>query len=157
MAGARQPTALLLAKGKKHLTKAEIQERLAGEVLPIADNITAPGYLTKKQQVEFYKYAEQLEKLNILGETDVDALARYVLSLELYVKLTKKLNTAIAQDESMLIDEYFKAQEKAFKQCRASATDLGLTISSRCKLVVPQVQEEKKESKFSRFKKGVVS
>ena len=157
MAGARQPTALVIAKGKKHLTKAEIQERLASEVLPVTDNITAPDYLTKKQQAEFYKYAEQLEKLSILGETDVDALARYVLSLELYVKLTKKLNTAIAQGESMLIDECFKAQEKAFKQCRASALDLGLTISSRCKLVVPQVQEEKKESKFSRFKKGVVS
>ena len=42
-------------------------------------------------------------------------------------------------------------QDKAFKQVRAAASDLGLTISSRCRLVVPQAPEVPKTNKFSRF------
>nr|WP_233099829.1 phage terminase small subunit P27 family [Bacillus velezensis] len=29
-------------------------------------------------------------------------------------------------------------QDKLFKQCRQASSDLGLTISSRCKLVIPK-------------------
>ena len=50
MAGKRQPIELVIANGKKNLTKAEIKERLESEVKPIADDIIAPPYLTKKQK-----------------------------------------------------------------------------------------------------------
>ena len=33
-------------------------------------------------------------------------------------------------------------QDKVFKQCQSSARDLGLTISSRCKLIVPKLEED---------------
>jgi P27 family predicted phage terminase small subunit len=36
-------------------------------------------------------------------------------------------------------------QDKLFKQCRASAMDLGLTISSRCRLVIPTTDNKEKE------------
>ena len=36
-------------------------------------------------------------------------------------------------------------QDKLFKQCRQTATDLGLTITSRCKIVLPKTKEEKKK------------
>jgi P27 family predicted phage terminase small subunit len=156
MAGQRQPTALLLAKGKKHLTKAEIEERLNSEPDILTDNITAPDYLTKKQAEEFNKIAEQLKRLNIMSETDVDTLARFIISRDLYVKLSKQLRKAEVLNDPILLEKYLKNQDRAFKQCRASAIDLGLTISSRCKLVVPQIKEpEVKENKFSTFKKGV--
>lgn len=151
MGRARQPVDLLISKGKKNLTKKEIEERRANEIRPIADNIVAPNYLTKKQKEEFYRYAEQLEKLKIIGETDVDALARYVVSLDLYVKLSKQLSKKEVYSDPELLDKYMKNQDRAFKQCRTSASDLGLTISSRCKLVVPQPPEEKKVNKFSKF------
>ena len=42
-------------------------------------------------------------------------------------------------------------QDRCFKQCRQSAADFGLTVSSRCRLVVPKPAEEKKENKFAKF------
>ncbi len=154
MAGQRQPIELVLARGRKNLTKAEIQERLDSEIRPVVDNIVAPDYLTKAQKAEFDKIAEQLQKLKIIGETDVDALGRYILSRDLYIKLSKQLRKSAVLNDPIMLDKYMKNQDKAFKQCRASATDLGLTISSRCKLVVPAANApEKKENKFKKFEK----
>lgn len=154
MAGQRQPIALVVAKGAKHLTKAEIAEREAREIKPNADNIVAPAYLTKKQKEEFYQYAEQLQRLKIIGETDVDALARYVISKDLYVKLSKQISKSSVLTDPVLLDKYMKNQDRIFKQCRSSANDLGLSISSRCKLVVPATKDdEKKENKFKKFEK----
>lgn len=64
MARPREPLAVVQAKGLKHLTKAEIQERQDREIKPITDNIIAPGYLTKKQKDDFYKISKQLQKLD---------------------------------------------------------------------------------------------
>lgn len=154
MAGQRQPIELVIAKGKKNLTKAEIQERRDSEVKPIADNITAPPYLSKKQKDEFNKIADQLNKLKIMGETDVDALARYIIAKDLYIKVSKQLNKSEVISNPIVLDNYLKNQDRLFKQCRSSANDLGLSISSRCKLVVPATKEDKpKENKFSRFEK----
>jgi P27 family predicted phage terminase small subunit len=154
MARPKQPIELVIANGRKNLTKAEIKERREREVKPIADDIVAPEYLTKKQAEEFYKISAQLEKLKIMGETDVDALARYIISKDLYVKLSKQLNKSEIINNPILLNNYLKNQNKMFNQCRASASDLGLTISSRCKLVVPATNEEqKKENRFGRFEK----
>ena len=48
MAKTRQPIELVIAKGKKNLTKAEIKERRESEIQPIAENIIAPSYLNEK-------------------------------------------------------------------------------------------------------------
>ena len=47
-----------------------------------------------------------------------------------------------------------RAQDMAFRQCQAAANALGLTISSRCKLVMPQVEVVKPQNKFDRFRSG---
>lgn len=154
MSGQRQPIELVLANGKKNLTKAEIRERLDSEVKPIAENITAPDFLTAKQTKEFYKISDQLKKLKIMGETDVDALARYIVANDFYINAVKKMRTPAVKNDPELFDKWSKIQERYFKQCRASANDLGLSISSRCKLVVPATKEPpKKENKFAKFEK----
>jgi P27 family predicted phage terminase small subunit len=156
MARPRQPTNLILAKGTKHFTKEEIKERLSSEVQPIDDNIIAPGFLTKKQTEEFYKISDQLKKLKIMGETDVDALARYIVSRDMYENAVKQLRKKEVKSNPDLYDKWLKIQDKLFKQSRASASDLGLTISSRCKLVVPATNTETKAptNKFAKFEKG---
>lgn len=156
MAGQRQPIDLLLAKGKKNLTKAEIQERKSREIAPIMDDISPPDYLSKKQKEEFVKIADQLKKLRIMGETDVDALARYIMSKDLYIKLSKQIAKTKILTDPIILDRYMKNQDRMFKQCRACATDLGLTISSRCRLVVPEPQESPKKNKFAKFEKRSV-
>ena len=154
MAGQKLPLEVVQARGSKHLTKAEIQERLEREIKPITDNIVAPDYLTKKQKDEFYKIADQLKKLKILGETDVDALARYITANDFYVNAVKKMRTKEVIDDPIKFGAWAKIQERYFKQCRASANDLGLSISSRCKLVVPEKKDDKpKENKFKKFEK----
>lgn len=154
MAGQRQPIELVLAKGSKHLTKEEIAERQAREVKPITDDIIPPAYLSKKQKEEFNRIAAQLMKLRILGETDVDALARYILSRDTYVKLTKQIQKKQILEDPILLDKYMKNQDRAFRQCDVSAKALGLTISSRCRLVVPETKTEvPKENKFKKFEK----
>lgn len=158
MAGQRQPIALVVANGAKHLTKEEIERRQREEIQPITDEITPPVYLKKKQREEFVRIANQLTKLKILGETDVDALARYILSRDTYIALTKQIQTKKILDDPILLDKYMKNQDRAFRQCDTSAKALGLTISSRCRLVVPErSQEAPKENKFSKFAKGVKS
>ena len=158
MAGQRLPIEVVQARGSKHLTKAEIQERKEREIKPVTDDIIAPDYLTKKQKDIFYKLASQLEKLKIMGETDVDALARYIVANDSYVHATKQLRKSEVKNDPMKYESWSKIQERNFKMVRASANDLGLSISSRCKLVVPGTNKEDKpkENKFAKFEKRTV-
>lgn len=158
MAGQRLPLEVVQARGSKHLTKAEIKERQDREIKPIADNIIAPTYLTKKQKDEFYRIADQLKKLKIMGETDVDALARYITANDFYVNAVKQMRKPEVKNNPVLFESWAKIQERYFKQCRSSANDLGLSISSRCKLVVPESKKETpKENKFKKFEKRSVN
>ena len=158
MAGQRLPLEVVQARRSKHLTKAEIQERKEREIKPVTDDIIAPDYLTKKQKDTFYKLASQLEKLKIMGETDVDALARYIVVNDSYVHATKQLRKSEVKNDPMKYESWSKIQERNFKMVRASANDLGLSISSRCKLVVPGTNKEDKpkENKFAKFEKRTV-
>lgn len=154
MAGQRQPIELVLAKGSKHLTKAEIEERRKTEIKPLTGDITPPAYLTKKQKQEFDKIAGQLQELNIIGVTDIDALARYIIANDYYINAVKKMRSKEVKNDPELFDLWLKIQEKAFKQARTCALDLGLTISSRCKLVVPAADKPpEKTNKFKKFEK----
>lgn len=146
------PIELVVARGRKHLSAAEVKERMESELKPIMENIIAPAYLTSKQKKEFDKIAEQLKRLKVMGETDVDALARYVVANEFYVNAVRQLRKSDVKNDPEKFDQWAKIQERYFKQCRLSANDLGLTISSRCKLVVPgAAKEPPKENKFKKF------
>lgn len=158
MSGQRLPLEVVKARGAKHLTKAEIEERQEREIKPITDNIIAPAFLTKKQIEEFYLIAEQLKKLKIMGETDVDALARYIVANDFYINAVKQMRKPDVKNDPFKFDKWAKIQERYFKQCRASANDLGLSISSRCKLVVPGGNKKTpKKNKFKKFEKRSVN
>lgn len=158
MARPRQPIELVVAKGKKNLTKAEIEDRRLSEPKPITDDMSPPTYLTKKQREDFNKICDQLQKLKVMGETDVDALARYIVANDLYINAVKQLRKTDVKNDPLRLTAWAKLQDQYFKQCRSSATDLGLTISSRCRLIVPNVNDEpKKENKFAKFEKRAAS
>ena len=92
MAGQRQPIALVQAKGKKHLTKAEIEERQRTEVKAAADKVTAPQYLSQTQKKTFKKIVKELRAIDLISNLDVDALARLVIAQEKYIAVTQELN-----------------------------------------------------------------
>lgn len=151
MARPRQPTDLLLIKGKKHLTKKEAEERKNNEVKANSDKIKPPSYLPNNLKKEFDRIATELTDIKIMSNLDCEALARFVVSEYNYQKVTKKmLKTGVDNDKYF---NYLLMQDKLFKQSRQAASDLGLTISSRCKLVVPTKKEDKPPNKFSKFMK----
>lgn len=153
MARPRQPIALVKAKGKKHLTKEEIAEREEAELkVPIPSVVRPPDYIADAPKLveEFNDIAEKLLALKILTELDADSLARYLLAKQNYLQYTSLLNSAIRKNKVAEMAAIQTMQDKAFKQVRAAASDLGLTISSRCRLVVPQAPEQK-QNKFAKF------
>ena len=165
MAGPRQPISLLEAKGKKHLTKAEKEARRASEVAPCTDDITAPAYLTAPEKKRFDKLADQLQKIKIMGETDVETLARYVTAQGLYEQAVKDLRAVHKERPkkadateilgwTAALERLDKRQDRYFKQAQTAAAALGLTISSRCKLIAPVKEEAPKENKFAKFGGG---
>lgn len=151
MARPREPVALVVAKGKKHLTKEEIAERQAREIQVPFTEIKPPTYLSAKQKKTFEGLAGKLLAIKIYTELDADALARYIIAQDLYISYTKAINDLIKKGNLVLLKEVQNMQDKAFRQAQSSARDLGLTISSRCRLEVPVKEEEPKKNKFAVF------
>ena len=154
MARPRQPVDLLIHKGKKNLTKAEIEQRRREELKVPFTDVSPPDYLPEKLQKEFNEIADKLLRLKIMTELDEDTLARYLLSKQQYLQFTSLLNKAAREGRLGEMERLSRLQDKAFKQCRSGAIDLGLTISSRCKLVVPNVEPPKQNKFMQKFGDG---
>ncbi|MCI7207684.1 MAG: phage terminase small subunit P27 family [Clostridium sp.] len=144
MAGRQKiPASIIEMRGKSHLSKEEIRKRKEEEIKVDSDKVKAPSYLPPDLKREFNKIAKDLLEVGLITNLDVDTLARYVQSKKLYLELTNKL----LENPNIMIEEkdILIQQDKLFKQCRQTATDLGLTITSRCKIVLPKTKEEKKK------------
>ena len=155
MSGGRkkEPVNLILAKGNKPgLTKDEIKARRKAEerIKVSSDNIQAPDYLPKKLVGKFDDLASQLIEIDLMDNLDTDSLARYVISEHNYQRVMKKINRTGIDNPDFY--DLTLLSEKYFKMARQSASDMGLSISSRLKLAIPQV-EEKEENKFAKFAK----
>ena len=140
MAKRREPIDLIVAKGKKNLTKKEIENRKNSEVKAPSENIEPPSYLPGELQEEFINISSKLKEIGIMSELDVTALARFLISEYQYQKVTSKMLKMKNITEKYF--DYANLQDKFFKQARAAAGDLGLTISSRCKLVLPESNKD---------------
>jgi P27 family predicted phage terminase small subunit len=170
----REPVDLIDYKARKHLTKEEKAARNASEVHAPCDNIEIPKYLNKKQKAEFDRLQAQLVPLGIVSNLDTGELARYCVALSLWERYTKLLSKApkklakrareMAEDAEPIPEDYpdellaldelaqlAKLQNQYFNQCETCARALGLNISSRCRLIIPQAPEAEPENKFSRF------
>jgi len=143
----KEPVAIIKAKGKSHLGKAELEKREEEElVVPFVD-VSPPEYLEgKKLRDKFNHYAEMLLKLNIFTELDVDCLARYIMSEQLYIEYTRLLNKLIKSQDYEQMGRIQRLQGVAFGQCQQCARDLGMTITSRCKLVIPKPTNDAEET-----------
>jgi len=147
VAGQKQPIELILLNGKKHFSKEEIKKRKSQEVKVGNEKVHAPSYLSADLKKEFNKLAKELIKVNIMTNLDIDTLARFIMAKKMYNNITNKLLLLDEIDDNFMV--LLQAQDKLFKQCRQTSTDLGLTISSRCKLVIPK-KEVKEPTKFEK-------
>lgn len=179
MSKQREPTALVQAKGLKHFTKGEIEMREAREVKP---NFTAelmpPKVLTKRTDKETFKAIwAALGEIGVIGDTDADVLAQFILIRRQVLTLQKEYNKVVAERERFIKEnekaginlyqgndfiEYGNREKivstvetrlrKSRDQLLSYAKSLCLTIDSRCRIQVPQVIVEEKVNKFERFK-----
>ena len=83
------------------------------------------------------------------------------------IKVTKQLQKikflpdkkSMVTEDAQLAEQYAqynylsKIQNRLMKACNENARELGLTISSRCKLVIPKEKDDKPENKFMKHTK----
>lgn len=140
----REPADLVKAKGRSHLSRKEYDDKKSSELyVPFVDVKPPDCLTTKKQKQEFNDIAEKLLALNIFTELDIDALARYILSRELYIDFTRELKRAMNHSEVdwNAVKSLQSMQDRAYRQCVTSANELCLNVTSRAKLVIPQPQD----------------
>ena len=158
MARPREPVDLIKAKGKKHLSEKEYEDRKSQEIQVPFTDVKPPTYLNAKQKKEFKEIASKLQAIdpNLFTELDVDTLCRYLQAKDLYLEYTKELNDVLKNKPSVYAEDYEykyaeyldminklqRMQDVVFKQCQTSARDLGLNISSRCKIILPQQEND---------------
>ena len=177
MAGHRQPTDVVVMKGKKHLTKAEIEARKNAEVTAPNDKVRPPAYLTQEQKKKFRKLAKELLAIKLIANVDCDALARLLIAQEQFIEITEEIqrtplmldvpvyeeqkNPDTGEKERVQVgtrqvvngerERLMIIQDRCMKQCRQGAGDFGMTVSSRCRLVVPKAETAKPENKFAKY------
>lgn len=138
-----QPVDLLVLKGRSHMGRDEIERRREQEIQVPFTDVEPPDYLTgEKARAEFNDIAAKLAAIGIFTELDVDRLAQYIMSRALYLQYTSRLTKMAQRGDSKEVARLQRLQSAAFNQCRACGNDLGLSVTSRCKLVVPQVGNE---------------
>lgn len=133
----REPTDTIKAKGRTHMGKATEERRRAEELKVPFTDIRAPEYLSAKQKERFDYYAKMLLALRIFTELDVDCLGRYILAHDLYLDYTRLLRSMLPYSDPEEIARVQNMQGKVFNQAQMAARDLGMTITSRCKIIVP--------------------
>lgn len=179
MAGQKQPISLVVAKGKKHLTKAEIEQRKNSEVVAPNDKVKPPTYLTADLKKKFRKLAKELLEIKLIANVDCDALARLLIAQDQYIEITEQIretplmidvpvyetqkNPDTGKEERVQVgtkqvvngerERLMIIQDRCMKQCRQGASDFGMTVSSRCRLEVPKVKDNEPENKFAKYAK----
>ena len=140
MPGPRQPTDVIKARGAKHLSQSEEDQRRDQEVhVPPPDRAEPPAWLGKKFHREFREIGEVLRQAGLYTELDRDVLGQFLVARDRWVRADKLASAAIRDKDEKLAREWTAVQGAYFKQCRQCAEGMGLSISSRCRLVVPEV------------------
>lgn len=139
MAGRRQPTALLEANGRKHLTEAEADARRDQEVyVAPPEAAVPPRWLPKKLHKEFREIGEILLASGLYSELDRDVLGQYFLARERWLRADKLASQAIRDKDETLAQKWASTQNTYFRQARQCAESMGLSVTARCRTVVPQ-------------------
>ena len=88
----------------------------------------------------YITYSEQIKKLLAKNNTvrDWKVIDKLALECDDSEQLVELLETLLRRQRGTEISSLMTLQDKAFKQCLSCAREMGLTITSRVKLVVPK-------------------
>lgn len=181
MPGKRRPmdVNLSVVDGGKHWTKDEIQQRQEGELkLEKPKALKTPSWLTGVGKKLFKTYAGQLLKFpaGMVSELDTGTLARYCDCEAAYSEASRQKTAWLNECAQILkeadpddlvalnecpaygvakeqVDYWIGQMAKLEKICRGCAAELGLTISSRCRLIVPKVDPKPEEDPLAQLQR----
>lgn len=142
MARPRKSLEVLLMEGKSNLTKAEIVERMEQEVTELNDDIKVPPYLDLELGQRFLWYVSQLKELGIIGNVDAALLGRYVSEEKQYETIVTQLAMLDPIEDLHEYEKLNNMKAKIFTSTRQAASDLGLSVTSRGRLVVQKSKED---------------
>lgn len=159
----------VLETSRHHYTKSELTAYITQFAKEEEfKNVTAPSKLTRSQKIQFYDIAFMLVHFG-LTQLDEDMLASYVIAREFYYEYSDKLQNLKKFDpvkkweviknfddeetqelltkiiEKIKLDDEVslaRQQDLYFKQMKSIASDLGLTISARGKLLIPKNEDD---------------
>lgn len=148
----KEPLKLLEGKGKSHLSTGEKAARAAGEVkTPKVKQVRPPGWLPEELKKPFHETARQLVELGIFCKLDRDVLARYLLAHQVYQQALSQVQYALSAGDEAGAVKWSTVHDRYFRQCRDCANDLGLSITSRCRLVLPEGNKKPEENAFEKM------
>ena len=87
-------------------------------------------------------------------------LGQFLVARERWLRADRLASAAIRARDEKLAREWTAVQGTYFKQCRQCAEAMGLSITSRCRLVVPEVLAKRgqgtegEEDEFTRRAEG---
>lgn len=131
------------ASRKVHRSTAERRARREAEDFGGSDEVECPDRIKGKAARTLYiETAQALRDMGIWKAVDADQLARYVTSEMLYRITTAKYTEAMTHGNEDMASAYERRQDKAFRQAQAAANALGLNVTSRCRIAIPQAIRE---------------
>lgn len=142
---------MLIEKGKKHLTKLEIEQRKANQI-KVNDNKVYPSInLPEELHERFYYYSEEMKNVGIISNLDIGALERYCILEKEFYEISKSIESI--NKNNFRYKEKKKDLLDTNKAMISLENSLGLNMLSRNKLVPQKPKEEKPKNKFERFAK----
>lgn len=146
MPGPRQPTDLLKATGRKHLSRAEEADRRDREVhVEPPKTAKPPKWLPEYLKKDFRALGKRLIAAGIYTDLDADTLGRYLAAQHAWIVATREASDALDRQDRKAAEDWSRIQDRYFKQARACANDMGLTVTSRCRLVLPEDMKPKED------------
>lgn len=143
----KKPVAVLEAEGSRHYTKDELEERRGREVQPPeGEKVKAPSYITGGLLREFNQLAPTLVKMGVLSSVDGDVLGQYLIAKQQYISATNQVTMALRNGSISSVEKWSAVQDRFFKQCRRCAQELGLTVSARANILLPQAVDTESSS-----------
>lgn len=140
-----------MAKGRKHLSKAEEAERRKREArVETPKSAKPPKWLPESLKKDFRGLGRKLIAAGIYTDLDADTLGRYLVAQHQWLVATGEAEKALTHvgptghpvPDLEQAEAWGRVQERYFKQARNCANDLGLTVTSRCRLVVPEAPQK---------------
>ena len=107
--------------------------------------VKVPKWVPEDLKKEFRALGRKLLAAGLYTDLDADTLGRYLVAQHQYILAAQEAEQALTRRDQEGADDWGKIQERYFKQARNCANDMGLTVTSRCRLVVPDAPQKGEE------------